>query len=44
MKPNSKKKIFILLMCATMFLSTMSIWAGYDSATLGDIPREQSLC
>lgn len=44
MKTNGKKRIFALLMCTMMIISSMSVWGAYASRTIGDIPREQSLC
>ena len=44
MKMNGKKRIFALLMCVMMIVSSMSVWAAYTSRTIGDIPREQAEC
>ena len=45
MKTNGKKRIFVLLMCVMMIMSSMSVWAAYASRTIGgDRPNEQALC
>ena len=45
MKTNGKKRIFALLMCTMMIISSMSVWAAYASKTIGDPPAaEHALC
>ena len=44
MKTNGKKRIFALLMCVMMIVSSMSVFAAYRSRTIGDLPSEQALC
>lgn len=44
MKTNGKKRIFALLMCVMMIVSSMSVWAAYGSKTIGSTPAEQAFC
>lgn len=44
MKTRGKKRIFALLMCVIMLVSTMSVWAAYTSRTIGSMPNEKALC
>ena len=45
MKTNGKKRTFALLMCVMMIVSSMSVWAGYDSETIGGATHDdQALC
>lgn len=44
MKTNGKKRMFALLMCAMMIISTMSVWAAYKGTTIGKTAEDQALC
>ena len=44
MKTNGKKRIFALLLCVMMVVSSMSVWAAYRSRTIGSHPNEQAFC
>ena len=45
MKTNGKKRMFALLMCVMMIMSSMSVWAAYASRIIGDPPAaEHALC
>ena len=44
MKTNGKKRIFALLMCVMIIVSSMSVWAAYDSATIGSTSSDRALC
>ena len=44
MKTNGKKRIFALLMCAMMIISSMSVWAGYGSKVIGGTSSDRATC
>ena len=44
MKTNGKKRIFALLMCVMMIVSSMSVWAAYVSKTIGVPAEDHALC
>ena len=44
MKTNGKKRIFALLMCVMMIVSSMSVLAAYTSATIGSTSSDRALC
>ncbi len=44
MKTNGKKRIFALLMCVIMIVSSMSVWAAYASATIGSTSSDRAFC
>ena len=44
MKTNGKKRIFALLMCVMIIVSSMSVWAAYNSATIGGTSSDRALC
>ena len=44
MKTNGKKRIFALLMCVMMIVSSMSVWAAYNSKTIGAGSSDSALC
>ena len=44
MKTNGKKRVFALLMCVMMIISSMSVWAAYASATIGSTSSDRALC
>ena len=44
MKTNIKKRTFVLLMCAMVIISSMGVWAAYDSAIIGSTASDRAVC
>lgn len=42
MKTNGKKRIFALLMCVMMIVSSMSVWAGVTSKVIGSVAVDRA--